>query len=99
MTLIDTIQKNNQLERHDIKTVKNASVFQANGIMYCKHYDTIIFAWDMNNGVCEVLYDLSTTSNRQISHLINALHIPNDVITDLNKDHKLYSKWAFGGRL
>jgi len=92
MTLIETIQNNPNVERQDLKTVKNASIFNQNGIVFCKHYDTIIFAYDINNQVCEIRDNLSPTSNKQIKYLIEGLSVPNGIIKDLEKNKK---KWSF----
>ena len=96
MTLIETIQGNESLKRRDLKTVKNAHIFQDNGIIYCRHYETIIFAYDINNQVCEVRQNLSMTSNRQIKYLIEGLSVPNSIITDLEEGNE---KWKFRGSL
>ena len=99
MTLIETIQNQKDIRRNDLKTVKNASIFQHSGVIYCRHYDTVIFAYDINNQKCEVLMNLSMTSNRQIKYLIEGLSIPESIITDLNKNEQKYDKWSFGGSL
>lgn len=96
MTLIETIQNNSSLERQDLQTVKNAHIFQDNGIVYCRHYDTIIFAYDRMNEQCEVRMNLSMTSNRQIKYLIIGLSVPNNIITDLEEGN---NKWSFSGQL
>ena len=90
MTLIDTIENNeNRDQIRDIKTVKNAKIYSSNGILYCQHYETIIFAFDMNNKICEIQKDLSSTSNRQIKYLTEALKIEN--VVNVSK----FNKWEF----
>ncbi len=91
MTLISEIQNNDQLERYDLKTVKNAHIFSSNGVIYCKHYDTIIFAYNTQEGKGECRMNLSMTSNRQIHFLIDGLGLSNDCIIDLEKGHE---KWS-----
>ena len=72
MTLLEQIQNNlkNRDQIKDVKTVKNAKIFFSNGIVFCQHYQEIIFAFDMNNKICEIQKDLSMTSNRKIKFLI-----------------------------
>ena len=90
MTLIDAIENNeNRDQIRDIKTVKNAKIYSSNGILYCQHYDTIIFAHDPKNKICEIQKDLSMTSNRQIKYLTEALKIEN--VVNVSK----YDKWEF----
>ena len=90
MTLIDTIQQNENRDKiKDIKTVKNAKIYSSNGILYCQHYDTIIFAFDEKNQICEIQKDLSQTSNRQIKYLTEALKIENAI------NVSMFNKWEF----
>ena len=90
MTLIDTIQQNeNRDQIKDVKTVKNAKIFFSNGIVFCQHYQEIIFAFDMNNKICEIQKDLSQTSNRQIKYLTEALNIENAI------NVSRHNKWEF----
>ena len=90
MTLIDTIQQNENRDKiKNIKTVKNAKIYSSNGILYCQHYDTIIFAFDEKNQICEIQKDLSQTSNRQIKYLTEALKIENVV------NVSMFNKWEF----
>ena len=90
MTLIDTIQQNENRDKiKNIKTVKNAKIYSSNGILYCQHYDTIIFAFDEKNQICEIQKDLSQTSNRQIKYLTEALKIENIV------NVSMFNKWEF----
>ena len=88
MTLIDAIENNeNRDQIRDIKTVKNAKIYSSNGILYCQHYNTIIFAYD---GItCEIQKDLSQTSNRQIKYLTEALNIENAI------NVSMFNKWEF----
>ena len=90
MTLINTIQQNENRDKiKDIKTVKNAKIYSSNGILYCQHYDTIIFAFDEKNQICEIQKDLSQTSNRQIKYLTEALNIEN--VINVSR----HNKWEF----
>ena len=92
MTLIDTIENNeNRDQIRDIKTVKNAKIYSSNGIVFCQHYQEIIFAFDMNNKICEIQKDLSMTSNTQIKFLIEAYNIQPELIKNVSK----YNKWEF----
>ena len=92
MTLINEIQnKKNRDQIKNIKTVKNAKIYQSGNILYCQHYDTIIFAYDHKNQICEIQKDLSMTSNRQIEFLIEAYNIQPESIKNVSK----YNKWEF----
>ena len=92
MTLIDTIQQNENREKiKDIKTVKNAKIYQSDNIIYCQHYDTIILAYDHENKICEIQKDLSLTSNRQIKFLIEAYDIQPELIKNVSR----FNKWEF----
>jgi len=97
MTLIETIQNQQSQTIKDIKTVKKATVTMSGNTIYCRHYETIIFAYDIESKLCEIVKDCSTTSNRQIKYLIEALNIDESQITDLNKNHQKFSKWEFSG--
>ena len=93
MTLLEQIQNNlkNRDQIKDVKTVKNAKIFFSNGIVFCQHYETIIFAFDMNNKICEIQKDLSMTSNRQIKFLIEAYGIDPKSVQNVSK----FNKWEF----
>ena len=93
MTLLEQIQNNlkNRDQIRDIKTVKNAKIFFSNGIVFCQHYQEIIFAFDMNNKICEIQKDLSMTSNRQIKFLIEAYDIQPELIKNVSR----FNKWEF----
>ena len=93
MTLLEQIQNNlkNRDQIKDVKTVKNAKIFFSNGIVFCQHYQEIIFAFDMNNKICEIQKDLSMTSNRQIKFLIEAYGIDPKSVQNVSK----YNKWEF----
>ena len=93
MTLLEQIQNNlkNRDQIKDVKTVKNAKIFFSNGIVFCQHYQEIIFAFDMNNKICEIQKDLSMTSNRQIKFLIEAYGIDPKSVQNVSR----YNKWEF----
>ena len=93
MTLLEQIQNNlkNRDQIKDVKTVKNAKIFFSNGIVFCQHYQEIIFAFDMNNKICEIQKDLSMTSNRQIKFLIEAYDIQPELIKNVSR----FNKWEF----
>lgn len=74
-----------------IKTVKNASIYISNDVIFCKHYETIIFAYDQKNRVCEIMKDCSRTSNTQIQYLLSSLNLTWDDCTNINEK----SKWAY----
>ena len=88
MTLIDTIQQNENRDKiKNIKTVKNAKIYQSGNIIYCQHYETVIFAYDVIT--CEIQKDLSITSNTQIKFLIEAYNIQPELIKNVSR----YNKW------
>ena len=90
MTLIHEIQNNkNRDQIKNIKTVKNAKIYQSDNIIYCQHYETVIFAFDEKNQICEIQKDLSQTSNRQIKYLTEALNIENAI------NVSMFNKWEF----
>lgn len=58
----------------DCSVVKNAIVFEKNDVLYCKHYDTIIFAFDLKRKeIIEMYLNCSQTSNNQLSYIRNYL--------------------------
>ncbi len=59
----------------DLQLVKGASVFIKDKIVYIKHYDTIIFAHDIEKGITEADFDCSMTSNKQINYALNHFNI------------------------
>ena len=79
----------------DLKMVKNAMIFSKNGIVYIKHYDTIIFAYDSKNGICEADLDCSSTSNRQIRFALDHFGIPPASVINIHDG----SKWNYSGSL
>jgi len=91
MTLIETIEQSDQERLTEIKTVKQASVYNSHGIVFCRHYDTIIFAYDQKNKVCEIRKDCSMTSNRQLRYMLDFYNLDWDDCKNINKG----SKWAF----
>ncbi len=97
MNLIGDLIKNCPLDSFDsdLKLVKNASVFSKNGIIYIKHYNTIIFAYDSKNKKCEVDYDCSQTSNRQISYALEHFNIECESVINTHDG----SKWNHSGSL
>lgn len=75
-----------------LKMVKNASIFQEEGVYFIRHYETIIFAYD---GVkCEVNWKCSTTSDRQIRSALAFFNITTNIV-DTHKG----SKWNYSGQL
>lgn len=84
---------NSNVDIVGLKMVKNASIFSENGVYFIRHYSTIIFAYDPQKTKCEVTYDLSQTSNRQIQNAINFFGIDRDSIKDLSDG----SKWKYSG--
>jgi len=75
--------------------VKGAKIFTQKGIIFIQHYETIIFAYDSNKGICEADLDCSMTSNRQIRFALDHFGIvPASVINTHEGD-----KWNHSGSL
>lgn len=56
---------------NEIKTVKNAVIFIKDNVLYCKHYDTIILAFDLVElEVLELYGNCSQTSERQLFYIL-----------------------------
>ena len=92
MTLLEQIQNNTDRDQiKDVKTVKNAKIYFSKGIVFCQHYQEIIFAYDINNKICEIQDNLSMTSNRQIKFLLDAYGIDRESVQNVSK----YNKWEF----
>jgi len=69
---VEGITKDNVVK--DIDTVKNAICFIKDDTFYCKHYDTIIFAYSLKNKkILELYGNCSQTSNRQLDFIRNWL--------------------------
>lgn len=59
---------------NEIKTVKNAVIFIKDNVLYCKHYDTIILAFDLVElQVLELYGNCSHTSERQLNYIVDWL--------------------------
>jgi len=62
---VEGITKDNFVQ--EIPLVKNAFCFVKDNIFYCKHYDTIIFAFDLKEKkILELYLSCSITSDRQL---------------------------------
>lgn len=92
MTLIKTINDNDTIRKTGIKTVKNSVIYEYNNILYCRHYDTVIFAYDMKNNKVEAIKNLSPTSDRQIRYLCKSLGLTWDEIADKRAEFN-FSEW------
>jgi len=93
--MIGDLIKSSGLEscNEDLKLVKGASLFSKNGIVYIKHYQTIIFAYDSKKGLTEADFDCSQTSNRQIRFALNHFGIPQASVINTHDG----SKWNYSG--
>lgn len=77
-----------------LKMVKNASIFQENGVYFIRHYQTVIFAYDQNLNRCEANWHYSTTSDRQIRSALEFFGIDQSAVIDTHKGSKWnYSRW------
>jgi len=90
MNLIGTLIKECGIDSYDtdLTMVKNASLFCKDGIIFIKHYRTIIFAYDPKTKKCEVDYDCSHTSNRQISYALNHFDIDGASVINVHEGSK-----------
>ncbi len=91
MNLIGDLIKNCPMDSFDsdLKLVKNASMFSKNGIIYIKHYNTIIFAYDSKKNITEADYDCSPTSNRQIRYALDHFNIDRDSVINTHEGSKM----------
>jgi hypothetical protein len=71
-----------------LKMVKNAAIFQENGLFFIRHYKTVIFAHNPKTADTEILNDCSTTSNRQIKSALDFFNVPADKINTLENPEK-----------
>lgn len=76
-----------------LKCVKNANVFQENGVYFCRHYDTIIFAYDPSTSKCEVNWHCSTTSDRMIRNCLSFFNVDESKIVNTHDG----DKWNYSG--
>ena len=76
-----------------LKMVKGASIFSKDGIIYIIHYNTVIFAFDSINNVCEADLDCSMTSNRQINFALEHFGIVKASVINTHEG----SKWNYSG--
>ena len=89
--LLDTV---NGITKEDIvkeiKPVKNAIIFIKDNVLYCKHYDTIIFAFDFEElDVIELYANCSQTTNRQLDEIAHWLR--EQGLIDIEK----WSEWSW----
>jgi len=80
--------------QHGLKLVKNATVFSENGVIFCRHYDTIIFAFNPQTREAQARFNCSATSNRQIKFCLDFFDLDKSTVTDMQKIEG-YSNWAY----
>lgn len=78
-----------------LKMVKNASIFNENGVYFIRHYQTIIFAYDTKSNRIEVNWNCSMTSDRQIRSALQFFGINKDDVINVHQGEK----WNFSGDL
>ena len=76
-----------------LKMVKQASIFQERGIVFIRHYETIIFAHNLKSKSTECNLNCSMTSNRQIRSAISFFDIDAKNIIDVSDG----TKWGYSG--
>jgi hypothetical protein len=79
------------LDTTGLKMVKNASIFSSGGILYIRHYATVIFAYNTETNKAEVLLHCSITSDRQIKTALEFFNVPAEKVTEILNG----SKWGF----
>ena len=78
-----------------LKMVKNASVIKQGGVIFIKHYETVIFAYNLESKLAECNFNCSMTSNRQIRSALEFFGVTGASIVDVSDG----SKWAYSGEL
>jgi len=76
-----------------IKLVKEASVFQQNGIYFAVHYGKVIFAYDPKSNKVEADLNCSQTSNRQIRYCLRFFNLDESKIINVH----VGSNWNYSG--
>lgn len=74
-----------------LKMVKNASIFSSEGVLFIKHYKTVIFAYNPKTNKAEVLLHCSITSDRQIKTALSFFQIDAENVTEKTTG----SKWGY----
>ncbi len=99
MNLIGTLIKECDIDSYDsdLTMVKKASLFCKDGIIFIKHYSTIIFAYDPKTKRCECDYDCSMTSNRQIRYALLHFDIDSDSVINIHEGSKMNHSGSLGG--
>ena len=97
MNVIGSLIKDCKIDSYDcdLTMVKNASIFCQDGIIFIKHYRTIIFAYDSKSKRCEVDYDCSQTSNRQIRYALNHFGISQASVINVHEGSKMNYSGGF----
>jgi len=78
-----------------IKLVKNATVFQKDGVYYAMHYETIIFAYDSKSQRVEANWHCSTTSDRQIRYCLKFFGLDESKVINTHEG----GKWNYSRSL
>ena len=89
--MLGSLIKNCEIESCDVnlEMVKNAMIFIKNKIVYIKHYNTIIFAYDAEHGITEADFDCSPTSNRQIDYALKYFGIVKASVINTHEGSKM----------
>ncbi len=91
MNKLQTLIPSSDSVKAGLKMVKNASIFSENGVYFIRHYETIIFAYDLQSGLAEINWHCSRTSDKQIRYAIGFFNVKSDNIVDVSDG----SKWRF----
>ena len=82
------------IKKPAIKMVKNAKIFNDNGVYRIIHYETEIFSYNQATKIATIRMNLSQTSNRQIRRALDFFEVEPKNINDLEIGHP---KWSYSG--
>lgn len=96
-TVLSSLIKNCDIDsfNEDLQLVKNASIFVQKGVIYIRHYQTIIFAYDPVSKRCECDLDCSPTSNRQIRFALRHFGIVEASVINVHDGSKMNYSGCF----
>lgn len=78
--------------QHELKLVRDAEIFRQGGVIFLRHYKTIIFAYNIESGLCEINWHCSKTSDNQIRRAIDFFNIAKENILDVSDG---VNKWRY----
>ena len=78
-----------------LKMVKNATIIKQNNVIFIRHYETVIFAYNLESKLAEINWHCSVTSDRQIRSAISFFGVDEENQIDVSDG----SKWSYSGEL